>query len=943
MMRSLYSAITGLDVNQKAMDVIGNNISNVNTTGFKGGRAIFQSLLSQTLTGGKAPTDNNGGINPRQVGLGGYLAAVDNIFEPGTLSTTSKTTDLAIQGDGFFVVRGEGANEMYYSRAGDFNFDRHGTLVTPAGYTVQGWMADPATGEVQDSTEVSDIVIDANYQTVQANPTSEVSMNAVLNTQADPSILEYPSLLHTANTANDVFSIFSTNGIKMDLVDNEPVRIKAHGTEITDMGFMYNDSDVNLNLEVDSSLLMYVNGNPETLTYGTDFKTMGQLRTRIEDLMEGAAGNNAVANNFVETTVGGTFDETMVSASSHGAVTDNWTIQIDPADPTRYTVTGATEGLIGTGIVGQDFSPMNPATDRPYVTIPGAAWGGSWAAGETITFDTTAAAGTDFNVDITNGTFKITRETDNGVDVQVNSFSGSPYLSVIMQSLSGTYNEISTSRSSDNMFFEDTVYAGRDFSTLSEMAASIEQAIDGNVLRASDFAVQFDEDKGRFEYQNLGTYDSATGTVSGMDLSGFMVDKAYSGSVFENNMIPSGSMSLGPSDPDNDPGFIEANDFGYSEEFYRYAKGEDELTNLYTSSGESLGLDDTAILQFNASVGGDSIPGTGTIPADGKTLDDMRKMMADYMGYPSATESQLAKYMGDIEENSGKLQVTGEDGEPNEIDWMKFEVVGGGDYAKFYDYFEYQTLQSADGGSLNTSQTIYDAQGESHVLKYEYTLEDSTNNIWKLNIEAADPNANVSFNQTGGDEILLHFNADGSFNYVTSTAGTRMADLTFNYDTANGAGTISDIEMNLGTPSQYDGIYISAEQSSVSSTEQDGYSVGQLEQTLFNPAGEIVGYYTNGNVRTLAQVSLAIFTNPQGLMKVGDTVFAETGNSGEAAIGKPQTSFRGDIASGALENSNVDLSREFVSMITTQRGYQANSRVVTTSDEMLQELLTLKR
>ncbi|MCD8567873.1 MAG: flagellar hook-basal body complex protein, partial [Geovibrio sp.] len=116
-----------------------------------------------------------------------------------------------------------------------------------------------------------------------------------------------------------------------------------------------------------------------------------------------------------------------------------------------------------------------------------------------------------------------------------------------------------------------------------------------------------------------------------------------------------------------------------------------------------------------------------------------------------------------------------------------------------------------------------------------------------------------------------------------------------------------------------------------------------LEQVMFNPAGEIVGYYTNGEVMTIAQVALATFTNNQGLLKVGDTLFAETGNSGTAAIGKPQTGARGEIMSGALENSNVDLSNEFVSMITTQRGFQANSRVITTSDEMLQELLTLKR
>ncbi|MBQ3033708.1 MAG: flagellar hook-basal body complex protein, partial [Deferribacterales bacterium] len=115
MLRSLYSAVSGLSVNQKSMDVIGNNIANVNTVGYKQGRAVFQDLMSQTLIGGKTPTDSRGGINPRQVGSGAYLAAVDNIFEQGVLKSTNRTGDLAIEGEGLFVVRGEGALQRYYT------------------------------------------------------------------------------------------------------------------------------------------------------------------------------------------------------------------------------------------------------------------------------------------------------------------------------------------------------------------------------------------------------------------------------------------------------------------------------------------------------------------------------------------------------------------------------------------------------------------------------------------------------------------------------------------------------------------------------------------------------------------------------------------------------------------------------------------------------------
>lgn len=850
-MRSLYSAISGLGSNQKSMDVIGNNLANVNTTGFKSGRAVFQDMLSQTLVGGKTPTDARGGVNPRQVGLGNYLAAVDNIFSAGTPTTTSKTTDLAIQGEGFFVVRGEGMGEYYYTRAGDFNFDRYGTLVNASGYKVMGWMADPLTGELSDTDEVGDIVIGAAFQTIQAKATSEVSMNAVLNTVANASVLQYPELLHTADQSNSIFSVFSASGNKLDLAENEPVIIKAHVTGMTNLQYAYNTTDVNLNLTANPNLMLYINNNAHTLKFGTDFSTMGDLATALQDLLN------------------------------------------------------------------------------------------------------TESGGTDFTVDVIAGELRVMRNTDNGTDIQINSFTGNASLAASLQALSGSYNEAGMNRFSDELYYEQTKYAGRDFKNMSELATIIEQAIDGNVIPADEFSVSFDESTGQFVFRN--TFDSATST--GTTLSGFNLDKAYSGSVFENNLTPSGSLTL----YSTDEAIATEADYGYSDRFLRYAKGSDSLTSIFNNKGESLGLDETSIIQFNASMGGTEAPGTGTIPVlvSGtpwlapsdpgyevpvySTVDDLRAMMAGHMGFNNATESQIKEHISNLDETNGKLVVTGEKGVANAIDYLKFEVVGANSYQNFYNYFEYQTVQNATGGQMVTTQTIYDTQGNAHTLKYTYTMENSIGNIWKLNLSTADDNTSVAFNQTGGNEVLIHFNNDGSFNYIATEDGSRVTDLSFNFDPANGAGIISGIEMFLGTPSMYDGIYISAKESSKNSAEQDGYALGSLEQLTFNPAGEIVGYYTNGQVMTVAQIALATFTNNQGLLKVGDTLFAETGNSGSASVGKPQSGSRGEILSGALENSNVELSSEFVNMITTQRGFQANSRVITTSDEMLQELLTLKR
>ncbi|MBQ4236113.1 MAG: flagellar hook protein FlgE [Treponema sp.] len=160
MMRSLYSGVSGLQNHQTRMDVIGNNISNVNTYGFKKGRVDFQDMISQQLSGAARPGEELGGVNPKEVGLGMTVASIDTIFTQGNLQSTGVSTDLAIQGNGFFVLKN--GEETLYSRAGVFGVDANGTLVNPAnGLRVQGWMAQDINGEqiVQTSASTTDLVI----------------------------------------------------------------------------------------------------------------------------------------------------------------------------------------------------------------------------------------------------------------------------------------------------------------------------------------------------------------------------------------------------------------------------------------------------------------------------------------------------------------------------------------------------------------------------------------------------------------------------------------------------------------------------------------------------------------------------------------------------------------------------------------------------------------
>lgn len=159
MMRSLFSGVSGLKNHQTRMDVIGNNIANVNTTGYKSSRVTFTDTLQQTLSGASAPTDNVGGTNPKQIGLGSAVGSIDMIMTDGSVQSTGKNTDLCLSGSGFFVVRG--AAGEFYTRDGAFEFDGKGNYVLPgSGLYVQGWTAD-ANGEINTNGGVGNIVVEA--------------------------------------------------------------------------------------------------------------------------------------------------------------------------------------------------------------------------------------------------------------------------------------------------------------------------------------------------------------------------------------------------------------------------------------------------------------------------------------------------------------------------------------------------------------------------------------------------------------------------------------------------------------------------------------------------------------------------------------------------------------------------------------------------------------
>ncbi len=212
MMRSLYSGVSGLQNHQTRMDVIGNNISNVNTTGFKRGRVNFQDMISQQMSGAAKPTEEKGGVNPKEVGLGMTVAAIDTVFTQGNLQSTGIATDVAIQGNGFFLEKN--GDKSYYTRAGAFSLDSDGTLVNPAnGFRVQGYMAREIDGEtvLQTSASPEDLIIPiGSKDPAKATTTVNYACNLNKNT---PEIPEDANAADIAKgTWNTEFKVYDSFG-----------------------------------------------------------------------------------------------------------------------------------------------------------------------------------------------------------------------------------------------------------------------------------------------------------------------------------------------------------------------------------------------------------------------------------------------------------------------------------------------------------------------------------------------------------------------------------------------------------------------------------------------------------------------------------------------------------------------------------------------------------
>ncbi len=238
MLRSMFSAISGLRAHQTKMDVTGNNIANVNTVGYKSSTTVFQDTLSQVVRAGGAPAADRGGTNPAQIGLGVKVAAITTNWTQGATQSTGRSTDFMIEGDGFFVTRS--GTEQLYTRAGSFDFDGAGKLVTPDGSVLQGWMA-TAAGAINTNGPIGDLSVPYGQivsprASTAGSLTGNLPAEAANGTTVQTAIKMYDSLGNAQNVTYS-FTKVGANDWDLDVIANGV-------TLINDAAVTYNASGV---------------------------------------------------------------------------------------------------------------------------------------------------------------------------------------------------------------------------------------------------------------------------------------------------------------------------------------------------------------------------------------------------------------------------------------------------------------------------------------------------------------------------------------------------------------------------------------------------------------------------------------------------------------------------------------------------------------------------
>ena len=755
MLRSLWSGVSGMQAHQIALDVESNNIANVNTNGFKYSRADFSTMVSQTRRSATIPYAGYGGVNDYSVGLGTSINTTTKVFSQGSMQNTDRKADLALSGNGMFVVSNNGGLTRAYTRDGAFSFDAVGNLVTTSGFIVQGWLRDLnkldcacGSGELNsvDSTgPIKNITIDPRM-TVPAKATSNVEGNINLTSGRKTENITCPSPLDSSAANNYIAGgldrIYDTNDKQLEVEQ--------------DMGVMFNGS---------GEALMLQEGQGIWVSYQT------ATSNRIMLDPNPAAGPVTTTVTINGQTITWTNDAN-VSGSSH-------LLAAQVAINNLKDKTGV-EALTQNGmLILQNLNQMDGDGSNKNIRASG--------------FD--------------NGIFA------NGGFVDA---AGNPLADPTSQTVTTAFKYIYTTQT-------DADSASGQFRTTEDLRSVIQQ--DANKVKA------FGGDSAA----------AAAGMAAGFGQSN------YSVSVILNN---TGQFEIN----NKQDGLTTQNDWANGGSAY------DNL-NIFVSAFNDT-LNTTNVLFKNVMKG----MNTGVLVEGGNVTSSGGIRMATFG----------------------------------------------------------QTVE------------IFDSLGNKHEMQIEFTKVQGNQWNWRVTVPepaellgatAQRPNilegGNVTFGEQGE---LLGFNPS-----------------TIQFKPNNGAKFPQAINLNFGSGGGYDGLTSTAKESEANKISGDGYASGMLKDFYFDATGTMIGVFDNGRNFALAQVAVATFANYEGLQEGGNNLYTESPNSGDPTFGAAGTGGRASIEASKLEMSNTDLSRGLTQLIVVQRGFQASSKSVTTSDQILNTLLQLKQ
>jgi len=874
MLRSLWSGVSGLQAHQIALDTEANNIANVNTAGFKYSRANFSDLLSQTSKIATAPQGALGGKNPMQVGLGTQIGSITKIFKQGSVQVTDKNTDLAIQGDGFFVVSPDGGATYKYTRNGNFNFDALGNFTDDNGYIIQGWMRDPATNRIDSTTPIQNITIPPGL-TTPANDTSFISLKANLNSGSS---ITKKSAIYSLDANHGWYDANNNH-----LQDSTEINHDENGLGTPDAMF---------------------NANRKMIERGEDFKALFNSSGKSFSLTDGQGAWISYADaKYVSGSVSSTATNKTVDLTINGV-------------PVTGTITQSTstvasdikkDNMIGLqGLINQ-FSTTTGVT----ATVSNGA----------LTLTNTNQTGTEAsskNIEVVAGSTDQTGFIASGSTINVITAFKYTYTSNAASQATGrtdarkfhTTEDLRYAMQTDARLKTD--YLGNGFSTGANVDANKN---DGVQIVVNDL--------GEFEVTNpkgdaLNADDGDVVTVNN-PATGTPWDLTTA------NLITGGNLNVDTSFPPS---------------------------SVLAAGGDSITLSGPTIIPIGTTF---TVNGTPSSPNPSTSTTTLAA--GDVLTAVTLGSTALTLPAGTTFSNTATTVNVGTNTLTKNDQNINLTITGYSDAANKISENKVfsttmKTLQGAlpTGNNIRTSQAIYaashassidvfDSLGSKHTVRLEFRkVGTTTDGGTKWNMIVSVPQPGI-INDTGfPDNIItgqITFGSDGSISSYSPP--------TLRYTPNNGATPNQSISLNFGTAGQFDGMTSYDSASKTSNISQDGFPGGDLSGIRVDETGTLIGSFTNGRSFGLAQVSMAKFTNNNALESDGGNTFIQTSNSGNPLIGQAAVGGRGFIQASALEMSNVDLSHSLTQLIIDQRGFQANAKTITTSDQVLNTLLQLKQ